>query len=117
MTARKAPTVVEDAELKEPADLRKALKASPEAHALWKTLTRIARRDFIRWITSAKQAEARAPDRQRVRHALRGEAASVLLRHEPVEDAGRPIEVQESGEGVTSRGGSAVVQLTEAVRG
>jgi uncharacterized protein YdeI (YjbR/CyaY-like superfamily) len=59
MPTRKAATVVEDAELREPADLRKALAASPEAHALWKTLTRIARRDFIRWITSAKQPETR----------------------------------------------------------
>ncbi len=60
MTTQNEPTVVTDAELKEPADLKKALTASPEAHALWKGLTRIARRDFIRWITSAKKPETRA---------------------------------------------------------
>lgn len=60
MATPREPTVVTDEELKEPADLRKALAAAPEAHALWKTLTRVARRDFIRWITSAKQAETRA---------------------------------------------------------
>lgn len=52
--------VVTAEELKEPADLKEAFAAAPEAHALWKTLTPIARRDFIRWITSAKQAETRA---------------------------------------------------------
>ncbi len=60
MPTRRPAAVVEDAELREPADLRTALEASPEAHALWKTLTRVARRDFIRWITSARQPETRA---------------------------------------------------------
>jgi Bacteriocin-protection, YdeI or OmpD-Associated/Domain of unknown function (DUF1905) len=43
-----------------PADLRKGLAAVPEARALWSHITPIARRDWIHWITSAKQAETRA---------------------------------------------------------
>jgi hypothetical protein len=43
-----------------PADLRKALAAAaPKARALWSDITPIARRDWIHWITSAKQAETR----------------------------------------------------------
>ena len=44
-----------------PADLRKALAtAAPKAQALWSDITPIARRDWIQWITSAKQSETRA---------------------------------------------------------
>jgi hypothetical protein len=44
-----------------PADLRKALAgAAPKARALWSDITPIARRDWIHWITSAKQPETRA---------------------------------------------------------
>jgi len=44
-----------------PADLRKALAAGhPKARALWSDVTPIARRDWIHWITSAKQPETRA---------------------------------------------------------
>jgi Bacteriocin-protection, YdeI or OmpD-Associated/Domain of unknown function (DUF1905) len=43
-----------------PADLRKALVGAPKARALWSDITSIARRDWIHWITSAKQAETRA---------------------------------------------------------
>ena len=44
-----------------PADLRKALAAAaPKARALWSDITPIARRDWIQWITSAKQPETRA---------------------------------------------------------
>ncbi|OAB61369.1 hypothetical protein AY599_05980 [Leptolyngbya valderiana BDU 20041] len=43
-----------------PADLRKALSAAPDANAVWKDITTIARRDWIHWITSAKKAETRA---------------------------------------------------------
>ncbi len=44
-----------------PADLRKALAtAAPKARALWSDITPIARRDWIHWITSAKQEETRA---------------------------------------------------------
>ena len=49
-----------------PADLRKALAASPKARALWSDITLVARRDWIKWITSAKQAETRA---RRVKNA------------------------------------------------
>lgn len=42
-----------------PTDLRKALTAAPAASAAWGDLTPIARRDFISWIESAKQAETR----------------------------------------------------------
>ena len=42
-----------------PTDLRQALKAAVKARAQWTSLTPIARRDFISWIDSAKQAETR----------------------------------------------------------
>src|SRR6184192_3529848 len=42
-----------------PADLRKALAAAPKARVLWSDITPIARRDWIHWITSAKQAKTR----------------------------------------------------------
>jgi len=43
-----------------PADLRKALAAAAKARAVWSDITPIARRDWIQWITSAKQPETRA---------------------------------------------------------
>ena len=43
-----------------PADLKKALAGAPKARALWSDITPIARRDWIHWITSAKQSETRA---------------------------------------------------------
>jgi hypothetical protein len=44
-----------------PTDLRKALAtAAPKARALWSDITPTARRDWIHWITSAKQPETRA---------------------------------------------------------
>jgi hypothetical protein len=50
-----------------PADLRKALAvAAPKARALWSDITPIARRDWIHWITSAKQVETRT---RRVKNA------------------------------------------------
>ena len=50
----------EGPELEVPADLRKALAAAaPKARALWSDITPIARRDWIHWITSAKQEETR----------------------------------------------------------
>src|SRR6476469_7879432 len=50
----------EEPEPKVPADLRKALAAAaPKARALWADITPIARRDWIQWITSAKQPETR----------------------------------------------------------
>jgi len=49
-----------EAESRIPADLRKALAAAPKARALWSDITPVARRDWIQWITTAKQAETRA---------------------------------------------------------
>ena len=56
----------EEPEPKVPADLRKALAAAPKARALWSDITLIARRDWIHWITSAKQVETRT---RRVKNA------------------------------------------------
>jgi len=50
----------EEPEPRVPADLRKALAAAPKARALWSDVTPMARRDWIHWITSAKQPETRA---------------------------------------------------------
>lgn len=49
----------EDAEPKVPADLRKALAAAPKAKSTWTDITPAARRDWIFWITTARQAETR----------------------------------------------------------
>lgn len=43
-----------------PADLRKALVDSPKAQKLWLEITPMARRDWIRWIDTAKLAKTRA---------------------------------------------------------
>ena len=51
----------EEPEPEVPSDLRKALAtAAPKARNLWEDITPVARRDWIHWITSAKQAETRA---------------------------------------------------------
>lgn len=42
-----------------PADLRKALADAPEARQQWSRLTPAARRDWIQWLDSAKQAATR----------------------------------------------------------
>lgn len=49
-----------------PPDLHKALADEPEAQAQWKAITPVARRDFIHWLGTAKQAETRA---RRIRNA------------------------------------------------
>src|SRR4029077_7946896 len=50
----------EEPEPKVPADLRKVLRAAtPKVRALWSEITPNARRDWIHWITSAKQDETR----------------------------------------------------------
>src|SRR5262245_32003448 len=59
VTLEVAP-VSEEPEPRVPADLRKALAAAPKARALWSDITPVARRDWIQWIASAKQAETRA---------------------------------------------------------
>lgn len=51
--------VPEEPEPALPADLRRALAAHPAAKAQWATLTTVARRDWIFWIGSGKQAQTR----------------------------------------------------------
>jgi len=51
--------VEEEAELRMPMDLRQALAAAPRAQTLWAEITPMARRDWILWISSAKQEETR----------------------------------------------------------
>ncbi len=42
-----------------PADFRKALKAAPDAYAVWTDITPLARQDWVHWVTSAKRDETR----------------------------------------------------------
>jgi len=42
-----------------PADVKKALKTSPKADALWQDITPMARWDWIRWIRAVKTSETR----------------------------------------------------------
>ena len=49
----------EKSEPKVPMDLRNALASAPKVMTVWKSLTPIARRDFISWIEGAKRAETR----------------------------------------------------------
>lgn len=58
--------MAEEPEPRVPADVRKALAAAPKARELWTQITPLARRDWIHWIVSAKQAETRA---RRIRNA------------------------------------------------
>ena len=51
--------VGEEAEIRTPTDLSEALSAAPRALALWAEITPMARRDWILWISSAKQEETR----------------------------------------------------------
>lgn len=53
--------VEEEPEPEIPPDVRKALTAAtPKARQVWADITPLARRDWIQWIVSAKQAETRA---------------------------------------------------------
>jgi hypothetical protein len=49
----------EEPEIRVPMDLRKALAAAPLAQALWAGITPMARRDWILWLSSAKQPGTR----------------------------------------------------------
>jgi|SRR3989344_4405936 len=49
----------EELEPRVPSDLKKALSAAPLVEAVWKSLTPLARWDFIIWIDAAKQPETR----------------------------------------------------------
>ena len=53
-----APVEVEP-EPRVPVDLKEALAAAPAARKQWDSLTPVARRDWIHWITSGKKAETR----------------------------------------------------------
>ena len=53
-----SPVAVEP-EPRVPVDLRDAFDAAPAAKAQWASLTPVARRDWIHWMTSAKKAETR----------------------------------------------------------
>src|SRR5205814_4390181 len=60
VTLEIAPAI-EEPEPEVPADLKKALAAAdPKARTVWSDITPMARRDWIHWIASAKQAETRA---------------------------------------------------------
>jgi len=52
--------VGEEPEIRVPMDLFEALAATPQAQALWAEITPMARRDWIRWVTSPKQEETRS---------------------------------------------------------
>jgi hypothetical protein len=47
-------------EPKVPADLNKALAADPQANALWKNITPMARWDWLRWIRATNNEETRS---------------------------------------------------------
>jgi hypothetical protein len=49
----------EEPEIRVPMDLRKALATASLAQALWADITPMARRDWILWISSARQLETR----------------------------------------------------------
>ena len=59
MSKPKSKLTVKAPGLKVPPDLRQALAAFPAVNAKWNDLTPIARRDFLSWIDSAKQADTR----------------------------------------------------------
>jgi hypothetical protein len=46
-------------EVRVPSDLSEALAAAPEASALWEDVTPMARREWVRWVASARQEETR----------------------------------------------------------
>src|SRR5687767_11100030 len=47
----------DEPETRMPMDLRKALATAPRVQAFWADITPIARRDWILWISTAKQTE------------------------------------------------------------
>jgi hypothetical protein len=60
----------EEPEIRMPADLREALGATPPAQACWAKITPMARRDWILWISTAKQEETRARRIEKARDML-----------------------------------------------
>ena len=53
-----------------PADLRKALLASPKALVAWEDITPLARNEWICWVQAVKQLETRKQHVQRVPEEL-----------------------------------------------
>jgi hypothetical protein len=51
--------VGDEPEVRVPPDLTTALKTAAKARALWTEITPMARREWVRWVSSAKQAETR----------------------------------------------------------
>lgn len=60
----------EESEPKVPADLQKALSDAPLVEAVWKSLSPLARWDFIIWVNQAKQEETRKSRIERARSML-----------------------------------------------
>jgi hypothetical protein len=54
-----------------PTDLEDALAVDPEAYAVWKDITPMARWDWVRWIGAAKQSETRTRRVESVASRLR----------------------------------------------
>jgi len=55
-----------------PADLKKALLASPKAVAAWESITPLARNEWICWVVSVKLADTRAQHVKRSVNELKG---------------------------------------------
>src|SRR5689334_4518027 len=49
--------VGDEPEVRVPSDLMTALKTAAKAQALWTEITPMARREWVRWVSSPKQAE------------------------------------------------------------
>ncbi len=49
----------DEPEVRVPSDLIAALKTAAKAKALWREITPMARREWVRWVSSAKQSETR----------------------------------------------------------
>jgi hypothetical protein len=60
----------EESEIRMPTDLRKALATAPRAQAFWSEITPMARRDWILWISSARQQETRSSRIEKARDML-----------------------------------------------
>ncbi len=55
-----------------PADLRKAVLASPKVHALWEDITPLARNEWICWVIDGKKAETRVIRIKKALSKMRG---------------------------------------------
>lgn len=55
-----------------PADLRKAITATPKAKAVWEDITPLARNEWICWVISGKKAETRGIRIEKALSKLKG---------------------------------------------